>query len=70
MVPHALEFVLVRLAHEIEHHEQEIIGGNELSALTSTQITYLDKISHLAEPTLTELAHALHVTKPTATADA
>ena len=63
----SLEGVFVRLAHEIEHHEQEVIAGSELSALTETQITYLDMIGHLPEPTITELAAALRISKPTAT---
>lgn len=62
-----LEGVFVRLAHEIEHHEQEVISGSELSALTETQITYLDMIGHLPEATITELATALRISKPTAT---
>ena len=63
----SLESVLVRLAHEIEHHEQQITSRSDLSTLTETQITYLDMIRHLLEPTPTELAQALRVRKPTAT---
>jgi DNA-binding MarR family transcriptional regulator len=56
------------LTHRIEEYERRIIEKSDLSNLSPRQLYYLDEIYHLKQPTLTELAEKIDVSKPSATA--
>ncbi|MBN2533016.1 MAG: MarR family transcriptional regulator [Spirochaetales bacterium] len=56
------------LTHRIEEYERRIIEKSDLSNLSARQLYYLDEIYHLKQPTLTELAEKIDVSKPSATA--
>lgn len=58
---------LERLLNMIDEIEERNLNGKELSNLTVRQIYYLDLIAKLKEPTLSDLANAFKVSKPTVT---
>ena len=59
--------IVEELSYSMEIHERRVIESSELSNLTSTQIHYIDTISHCTDATVSELAQRLAVTKPTVT---
>lgn len=62
-----LEQVIEALSQSIGQHETAWLQRGKFAALTLVQIHYLDTISHLENPTISELARAMDVSKPTAT---
>jgi DNA-binding MarR family transcriptional regulator len=62
-----LSLLIEKLIHMVHTEETEYIKNSELHKLTSTQIHYLDLIHRAGNPTLSELARKLKVTKPTVT---
>lgn len=56
---------IARLSREIGHLEEAAKGQFDFKELTLTQMNYLETISQLGNPNLTELAAELHLTKPT-----
>jgi len=56
------------LTHRIEEYERRIIEKSELSKLSPRQRYYLDEIYHMEQPTLTEIAEKIEVSKPSVTA--
>ena len=63
-----LGHIIEVLTHRIEEYERRIIEKCDLTNLSSRQLYYLDEIYHLEQPTLTELAEKIDVSKPSATA--
>jgi len=63
----SLSEIIESLAHSMEKNENLQFETTALSVLSKTQIHYLDTIHHLGNPTLSELAKILNVTKPTST---
>jgi DNA-binding MarR family transcriptional regulator len=60
--------LIERLSKSMQDHEIAVTQKSEFANLTVTQIHYLDAIRHFeTPPTLSQLAKALNVTKPTAT---
>jgi MarR family 2-MHQ and catechol resistance regulon transcriptional repressor len=55
------------LTHRIEEFERRIIEKSDLSSLSPRQLYYLDEIYHLGQPTLTELAEKMKVSRPSVT---
>ena len=49
-------------------HKEKLFSDHELSQLTLRQVHYLKCIRQLESPTLSELAHCFHITKPSVTA--
>jgi DNA-binding MarR family transcriptional regulator len=68
MEPLPLGKAIEILTHRIEEYERRIIEKSDLSNLSTRQLYYLDEIYHLRQPTLTELAEKIDVSKPSATA--
>lgn len=68
MEPLSLGKMIEILTHRIEEYERRIIEKSDLSNLSPRQLYYLDEIYHLKQPTLTELAEKIDVSKPSATA--
>jgi DNA-binding MarR family transcriptional regulator len=64
---YGLAELIEMLSYSMEQHETQVIAASEFSALTMSQIHYLDMIYHLQEPTLSDLARRLGVSKPTVT---
>lgn len=62
-----LSFYIERLIQALDSEESKYISASRLKILSSTQIHYIDLINHKHNPTLSELAKALKVTKPTVT---
>ena len=56
---------IARLSREIGHLEEAAKDQFDFKELTLTQMNYLETISQLGNPNLTELAAELHLTKPT-----
>lgn len=56
---------IAKLSREIGHLEEAAKAQFEFKELTLTQMNYLETISQLGNPNLTELAAELHLTKPT-----
>ncbi len=56
---------IARLSREIGHLEEAAKEQFDFKELTLTQMNYLETISQLGNPNLTELAAELHLTKPT-----
>jgi len=56
------------ITRAISDIESEIIDQNELKNLSMKQIHYLEIITRLGNPTLSEIADALKITKPSVTA--
>ncbi len=65
--PYNLGELIEMLSYSMEQHETQVIAGSEFSALTMSQIHYLDMIHHLQKPTLSDLARRMKVSKPTVT---
>ena len=63
-----LGHIIEVLTHRIEEYERRIIEQSDLSNISSRQLYYLDEIFHMEQPTLTELAEKIKVSKPSATA--
>ena len=62
-----LSFQIEKLIQVLNSEESKYISSSKLRTLSSTQIHHIDLISHEHNPTLSELAKALKVTKPTVT---
>ncbi len=62
-----LDPIIEALSQNIEKHETAWLQRGKFASLTLSQIHYLDTIAHMENPTLSELASAIGVTKPTAT---
>ena len=62
-----IEEIIEKLSQSMERYETETLNNSLLSTLTPTQIHYLDAISHLGNPNVSELALYLNVSKPTVT---
>jgi DNA-binding MarR family transcriptional regulator len=56
---------IARLSRKIGHLEEAAKDQFDFKELTLTQMNYLEAISQLGNPNLTELALELHLTKPT-----
>jgi DNA-binding MarR family transcriptional regulator len=56
---------IAKLSREIGHMEEAAKDQFNFSELTLTQMNYLETISQLGNPNLTELAAELNLTKPT-----
>ena len=56
---------IAKLSREIGHLEEAAKEQFDFKELTLTQMNYLETISQLGNPNLTELAAELHLTKPT-----
>lgn len=56
---------IARLSREIGHLEEAAKEQFDFKELTLTQMNYLETISQLGNPNLTELAAELNLTKPT-----
>jgi len=57
--------VIAKLSREIGHMEEAAKDQFDFKELTLTQMNYLETISQLGNPNLTELAAEMHMTKPT-----
>jgi DNA-binding MarR family transcriptional regulator len=57
--------IIAKLSREIGHKEEAAKDQFDFKELTLTQMNYLETISQLGNPNLTELAAELHLTKPT-----
>ncbi len=57
--------IIAIFSREIGHKEEAAKEQFEFKELTLTQMNYLETISQLGNPNLTELATELHLTKPT-----
>jgi DNA-binding MarR family transcriptional regulator len=62
-----LSFQIEKLIQVLSSEESKYISTSKLKTLSSTQIHHIDLIYHERNPTLSELAKALKVTKPTVT---
>lgn len=56
---------IAKLSREIGHLEEAAKDQFDFKELTLTQMNYLETISQLGNPNLTELANEMHLTKPT-----
>jgi len=56
---------IAKLSREIGHLEEAAKDQFDFKELTLTQMNYLETISQLGNPNLTELSNELHLTKPT-----
>lgn len=56
---------IARVSREIGHLEEAAKEQFDFKELSLTQMNYLETISQLGNPNLTELASELHLTKPT-----
>lgn len=56
---------IAKLSREIGHMEEAAKDQFDFKELTLTQMNYLETISQLGNPNLTELATEMHMTKPT-----
>ena len=59
--------VIAKLSHSLGEMEEQAQEYFDLKDLTLTQMHYLEVISQLGNPNITELASALQLTKPTVT---
>ena len=66
--PYTLPQIIERLSLSMERHETRVIERSAFAALSAAQIHYLDVIHHSGNPTLSELAGKLGITKPSVTA--
>jgi DNA-binding MarR family transcriptional regulator len=57
--------IIANLSREIGHWEEAAKEQFDFKELTLTQMNYLETISQLGNPNLTELAAEMHLTKPT-----
>lgn len=51
----------------MEQNEQQVIRQSDFASLSMSKIHYLDTISHLEKPTISQLAKELNVSKPSVT---
>lgn len=58
---------IAKLSGLMGQMEEDAKEQFNLSSLTLTQMHYLEAINHLENPTITELAHELKLSKPTVT---
>jgi DNA-binding MarR family transcriptional regulator len=56
---------IANLSRQIGHLEEAAKDQFNFKELTLTQMNYLESISQLGNPNLTELANEMHLTKPT-----
>jgi DNA-binding MarR family transcriptional regulator len=56
------------ITRTIARMQETAMDAGEFADLSMRQITCLDLVAHMAEPTATDLARALQVTKPTVSA--
>jgi DNA-binding MarR family transcriptional regulator len=56
---------IANLSRQIGHLEEAAKDQFDFKELTLTQMNYLETISQLGNPNLTELANEMHLTKPT-----
>jgi len=56
------------ISNSTKENKESVLSEDEFSKLTIKQYFYLDLISRLKEPTFTELAEALKITKPSVSA--
>jgi DNA-binding MarR family transcriptional regulator len=56
---------IANLSRQIGHLEEAAKDQFNFKELTLTQMNYLETISQLGNPNLTELANEMHLTKPT-----
>lgn len=56
------------LTHNMVEIEQEVMGSSNFAELTQKQLHYLEVISELKNPNLSELAKELRLSKPSITA--
>lgn len=59
--------IIAKLSHSLGEMEELAKEHFQLQELTLTQMHYLEAISTLGNPNITELAHELQITKPTVT---
>lgn len=59
--------LLENLMHTMEEHERSCLERLTASGLTVAQVHYLDEIYHLGQPTVSELARHMSVSRPTTT---
>jgi len=62
-----ISFQIEKLIQALTSEESKYISTSKLKTLSSTQIHYIDLINHEHNPTMSELAKKLKVTKPTVT---
>ncbi|MFH1853589.1 MAG: MarR family transcriptional regulator [Candidatus Neomarinimicrobiota bacterium] len=67
MKKYRLEQLIEIFSQNMEQYETALFRRGEFANLTLAQIHYLDTIAHLGNPTVSELALAMKVSKPTAT---
>lgn len=61
--------IIANIIGRINHaHKEALFSGEDLSQLTIRQTDYLKIIASLRNPTLTDLARAFKITKPSVTA--
>ena len=65
--PRTLQKLIEMLSQSMEQNEQKVIQQSEFASLSTSQIHYLDTISHLERPTISQLAKNLGVSKPSVT---
>ena len=65
--PRTLQKLIEMLSQSMEQNEQKVIEQSEFASLTMSKIHYLDTISHLERPTISQLAKKLGVSKPSVT---
>ena len=61
-----IEQLINRLLHESEQMEEEIKQKSDLKNLTTRQLTCIELVHEMDNPTLSELAKELRITKPSA----
>jgi len=65
---HILTDIITLLTNKIEKIEEKVITESRFSELTGKQMYYLEVISYLNNPSLSELAIELNLSKPSITA--
>ncbi len=65
--PYTLQKLIEMLSQSMEQNEQKVIQQSEFASLSMSKIHYLDTISHLERPTISQLAKKLGVSKPSVT---
>ena len=59
--------IVENLSFMMEKYEEKALNNEELTSLTGKQINYIDIINEFNEPTFSQIAETLNVTKPTVT---
>ena len=62
----SIEQLINKLLHESEQMEEEVKQKSDLKNLTTRQLTCIELIHEMDNPTLSELAKELRITKPSA----